>query len=59
MYPHCSFVYKLSSMLIPKNLQKALSYPKWKEAMQEEMKTLHRNNICDLVKLPNGKKVVE
>jgi hypothetical protein len=46
-------------MLIPKNLQKALSYPKWKEAMQEEMKTLHKNNICDLVKLPNGKKVVE
>jgi hypothetical protein len=26
--------------------------------MQEEMKTLPKNKTCDLVKLPNGKKVV-
>jgi hypothetical protein len=41
-----------------RNLQEALSDPKWRTTMQEEMKTLPKNKTCDLVKLPNGKKVV-
>jgi hypothetical protein len=53
-----SFVSKLSSVSIPKNLQEALSDPKWREAMQEEMKALHKNNTWDLVELPNGKKAI-
>jgi hypothetical protein len=40
---------------IPRNLQEALSDPKWRETMQKEMKALHKNNTWDLVKLPNGK----
>jgi hypothetical protein len=48
-----SFVSKLSSVSIPRNLQEALSDPKWRTAMQEEMKALHKNKTWDLVKLPN------
>jgi hypothetical protein len=48
----------LSCVFIPKNLQKALSDPKWKDAMQVEIKALHKNNTYGLVELPNGKKVV-
>jgi hypothetical protein len=43
---------------IPRNLQEALNDPKWRIAMQEEMKALHKNKTWDLVNLPNGKKVV-
>jgi hypothetical protein len=53
-----SFVSKLSSVSIPRNLQEALNDPKWRIAMQEEMKALHKNKTWDLVNLPNGKKVV-
>ena len=28
----------------------------WIHAMQDEMKSLYKNNIFELVKLPNGKK---
>jgi hypothetical protein len=38
--------------------QEALNDPKWRIAMQEEMKALHKNKTWDLVNLPNGKKVV-
>jgi hypothetical protein len=43
---------------VPRNLQEALSDPKWRTAMHEEMEALHKNKTWDLVKLPNGKKVV-
>ncbi|MDV3181225.1 MAG: hypothetical protein Q8830_03365 [Candidatus Phytoplasma australasiaticum] len=32
---------------------------KWMEAMQDEMKSLHENKMFDLVKLPNGKRVLK
>jgi hypothetical protein len=53
-----SFVSKLSSVSIPQNLQEAISDPKWREAMQEEMRALHKNNTWELVELPSGKKAV-
>jgi hypothetical protein len=57
--PYRSFVSKLSSVSVPRNLQEALSDPpKWRTAMQEEMKALHKNETWDLVKLPNEKKAV-
>jgi len=49
--PYRSFVSKLSSMSIPRNLQEALSDPKWRTAMHEEMEALHKNKTWDLVKL--------
>jgi len=36
----------------------SLDDPKWRIAMQEEMKAFHKNKTWDLVKLPNEKKVV-
>jgi hypothetical protein len=30
----------------------------WKEAMVEEMESLHKNETWDLVKLPNGRKPI-
>jgi hypothetical protein len=56
--PYWSFVSKLSSMSVPRNVQEELSDPKWRILMEEEMKALHKNKNWDLVKLPNGKKVV-
>ena len=41
---------------IPKNIQKTLSDPKWRKAMQKVMKALHKNNTPDLVKFPKGKR---
>ena len=45
-------------MSIPQTFQEALGDPKWKEAMQEEMRALKKNDRWDLVDLPNGKRVV-
>ncbi|KAG8489524.1 hypothetical protein CXB51_017540 [Gossypium anomalum] len=45
----------------PFNYSEAISCEdseKWMFAMQEEMESLHKNRIWDLVKLPKGKKVV-
>jgi hypothetical protein len=41
--PCHSFVSKLSSMPVPRNVQDALSDPKWMTAIQEKMKALHKN----------------
>jgi len=54
-----SFVSKLSSVSIPQNLQEAISDPKWREATQEEMRALHKNNTWELVELPSGTRIVE
>ena len=45
-------------MSIPQTFQEALGDPKWKEAMQEEMRALKKNDKWDLVDLPNGKRAV-
>jgi hypothetical protein len=37
-----SFVSKLSSVSVPRNLQEALSNPKWRTTIQEEMEALHK-----------------
>ena len=45
----------------PASMTEALSSPdkaKWKEAMEKEMKSLHANDVWDLVKLPKGRKPV-
>ena len=45
-------------MSIPQTFQEALGDPKWKEAMQEEMRALKKNDTWDFVDLPNGKRAV-
>ena len=53
-----SFVNQLSSVSIPNNMQEALADSRWKAAMNEEMKSLQKNNTWELVDLPLGKKPV-
>lgn len=51
-----TFISKMSCVSIPQCIQEALGNPKWKEAMQKEMKAFYKNNKWDLVKLPGGRK---
>ena len=53
-----SFVNQLSTIVIPNNVQEALTDPRWKNAMNEEMKALQQNETWELVDCPSGKKPV-
>jgi hypothetical protein len=53
-----SFVNQLSIVSIPNNVQEALADPRWKDAMNEEMKSLMENKTWELVECPPGKKPV-
>ncbi|RVX04165.1 Retrovirus-related Pol polyprotein from transposon TNT 1-94 [Vitis vinifera] len=43
---------------IPNSVQEALTDPRWKAAMNEEMKSLQKNETWELVECPLGKKPV-
>ena len=45
-------------MEIPNNVQDALRVLEWKEDIFEEMKTLEKNNTCELLDLLRGKTTV-
>ncbi|KAJ7957408.1 Retrovirus-related Pol polyprotein from transposon TNT 1-94 [Quillaja saponaria] len=53
-----SFVNQLSTVSIPNSVQEALGDSRWKVAMNEEMKSLIKNNTWELVDCPPGKKTV-
>nr|GEY95176.1 putative RNA-directed DNA polymerase [Tanacetum cinerariifolium] len=53
---HALLVEELSTVTIPKDVQKALKDEKWKNAMNEKMEALRRNQTWKLVNLPPGKK---
>ncbi|WJZ80509.1 hypothetical protein VitviT2T_000424 [Vitis vinifera] len=53
-----SFVNQLSTVAIPNSVQKALADPRWKAAMNEEMKSLQKNETWELVECPPRKKPV-
>ncbi|KAH9675580.1 retrovirus-related pol polyprotein from transposon RE1 [Citrus sinensis] len=53
-----SFVNQLSVVSIPNSVQEALKDPKWKAAMNDEMRSLQKNQTWELVDLPPGKKPV-
>ncbi|WJZ96754.1 hypothetical protein VitviT2T_015407 [Vitis vinifera] len=53
-----SFVNQLSTVAIPNSVQEALADPRWKAAMNEEMKSLQKNETWELVECPQGKKPV-
>ncbi|RVW42615.1 Retrovirus-related Pol polyprotein from transposon TNT 1-94 [Vitis vinifera] len=44
-----SFVNQLSTVAIPNSVQEALADPRWKAAMNEEMKSLQKNETWELV----------
>ncbi|RVW26217.1 Retrovirus-related Pol polyprotein from transposon RE1 [Vitis vinifera] len=43
---------------IPNSVQEALADPRWKTAMNEEMKSLQKNETWELIECPPGKKSV-
>ena len=45
-------------MVIPNNVQEALVDPKWKVAIDEEMKSLREYKMWELVNCPTGKKPI-
>ncbi|WJZ83066.1 hypothetical protein VitviT2T_002777 [Vitis vinifera] len=53
-----SFVNQLSTVAIPNNVQEALANPRWKATMNEEMKSLQKNETWELVECPPRKKPV-
>ncbi|WJZ90677.1 hypothetical protein VitviT2T_009805 [Vitis vinifera] len=53
-----SFVNQLSTVSIPNNVQEALADPRCKATMNEEMKSLQKNETWELVECPPGKKPV-
>ena len=42
----------------PKSFAEALESEQWKEAMQQEIDSIHKNHTWDLVDLPEGKKPI-
>ncbi|CAL2271615.1 unnamed protein product [Prunus armeniaca] len=55
---HVHYVKQLVDISIPNSVTEALENPKWKEAMNEEMRALQKNVTWELVPLPHGKKTV-
>ncbi|KAL2525660.1 Retrovirus-related Pol polyprotein from transposon TNT 1-94 [Abeliophyllum distichum] len=53
-----SFVNQLSIVSIPNSVQEALTDPRWKAAINEEMASLQKNQTWELVDLPTEKKTV-
>ena len=49
---------EMSTEHIPTRLSEALSHPKWKGAMIDEMHALEKNDTWDLTDLPKGKLTV-
>ena len=46
------------TILVPKNVQEAISSNEWKKAMDEEMEALEKNGTWEMGPLPVGKKLV-
>ena len=53
-----SFVNQLSIVVISNSVQEALADPKWKVAMNEDMKSLQKNETWELVECPPRKKPI-
>ncbi|GKG45340.1 hypothetical protein Tco_0495418, partial [Tanacetum coccineum] len=42
----------------PKKVSKALKYPGWVDAMQDELNQFARNKVCTLVPTPYGETII-
>ncbi|GAA0186693.1 hypothetical protein LIER_33981 [Lithospermum erythrorhizon] len=47
-----------TSVIISKDIKEALNFPKWRNAILEEMTALQKNQTWNLINLPPGKKTV-
>ena len=53
-----SFVNQLSTVAIPNSVHEALYDPRWKAALNNEMKSLQKNETLELVECPLRKKPI-
>lgn len=56
--PYALVVNQLEHIPIPNTVQDALKDPKWKAAMNEEMRALQKNQTWEVVPLPDEKKTI-
>ena len=43
----------------PISLEEALARPHWRKAMEEELRSIQKNNTWEMVNLPSNKKAIE
>ncbi|BAT95654.1 hypothetical protein VIGAN_08241400 [Vigna angularis var. angularis] len=55
---HLHFSLSIFSKTEPRNYEEVVLFPKWKEAMQAELKALQSNNMWNIVDLPPNKKPI-
>ena len=55
---YAAFTANISAIEIPSNIQEAMKDKRWVEAINEELKALHKNHTWELVELPVGKRLV-
>ncbi|RVX04964.1 Retrovirus-related Pol polyprotein from transposon TNT 1-94 [Vitis vinifera] len=53
-----AFTSSITEIQVPQNIQKAFKYPKWKAAVDEEVRALEKNGTWEITDLPRGKKPV-
>ncbi|KAK1412293.1 hypothetical protein QVD17_33424 [Tagetes erecta] len=56
---HKAFLAAITSNDEPKHYKQAVKNPKWREAMQNEIKALQANGTWSLEKLPEGKRAID
>lgn len=53
-----AFVASLDQTQVPKSIQEALTIPKWKAAVEEDIRALEKNGTWKITELPPGKRPV-
>ncbi|WJZ96545.1 hypothetical protein VitviT2T_015220 [Vitis vinifera] len=53
-----AFTSSITEIQVPHNIQEAFKYPKWKAAVDEEVRALEKNGTWEITDLPRGKKPV-
>ncbi|RVW73427.1 Retrovirus-related Pol polyprotein from transposon TNT 1-94 [Vitis vinifera] len=53
-----AFTSSITEIQVPQNIQEAFKYPKWKAAIDEEVRALEKNGTWEITDLPRGKKPV-
>ena len=53
-----AFTSKITEIQVPRDIQEAFKYPKWKAAVDEEVRALAKNGTWEITDLPRGKKPV-
>ncbi|RVW74059.1 Retrovirus-related Pol polyprotein from transposon TNT 1-94 [Vitis vinifera] len=53
-----AFTSSITEIQVPRNIQEAFKYPKWKAAVDEEVQALEKNGTWEITDLPRGKKPI-